>query len=59
MNDGDLESFDREHLSYEVWMLSEAAGWPSRPAAPPHVIAPARGVPRFCPYGHARALRTA
>lgn len=27
MNDGDLESFDREHLSYEVWMLSETAGW--------------------------------
>lgn len=27
MDDGDLESFAREHLSYELWMLGETAGW--------------------------------
>lgn len=27
MRDGDLESFAREHLSYEIWMLRETAGW--------------------------------
>lgn len=27
MDDGGLETFAREHLSYEMWMLRETAGW--------------------------------
>lgn len=27
MDNGDLEAFAREHLSYEMWMLRETASW--------------------------------
>ena len=27
MDDGGLETFAREHLSYEIWMLRETASW--------------------------------
>lgn len=35
-DDADLEPFAREHLSYEVWMLSETAKWlvSASPASP-------------------------
>lgn len=38
MDDHDLESFAREHLSYEIWMLRQTAGWLVSP--PPDATLP-------------------